>query len=73
MEVRRVPTADNIADPLTKLLRIKHHDRHVRGMGIRYIEIGSSASGRLLDLGMPKIQSGYCNDIVLMYLVIHIK
>ena len=37
VEVSRVSTVDNIADPLTKLLSIKHHDRHVRGMGIRYI------------------------------------
>ena len=31
------------------------------------LEIGSGASGRLLDLGMPLIQSGYCIDIVLMF------
>lgn len=37
VQVRRVPTEDNIADPLTKLLSVKHQDRHVRGMGIRYI------------------------------------
>ena len=38
VEVSRMPPADNIADPLTKLLSIKHHDRHVRGMGIRHMK-----------------------------------
>ena len=37
VKVSRVPTEENIADPLTKLLSVKHHDRHTRTMGIRYI------------------------------------
>ena len=37
MKICRVPTDDNIADPLTKPLPQSKHDYHTRGMGIRYL------------------------------------
>ncbi|KAG8485771.1 hypothetical protein CXB51_019116 [Gossypium anomalum] len=37
VEIYRVPTDDNIADPLTKPLTQQKHDRHTKSLGIRYI------------------------------------
>ena len=37
VKICRVPTDDNIADPLTKPLAQQKHDRHTRSMGIRYM------------------------------------
>ena len=37
VEIMRVPTDDNIADPLTKALSQQKHDRHTRSLGIRYM------------------------------------
>ena len=37
VKICRVPTDDNIADPLTKPLPQSKHDYHTRGMGIRYL------------------------------------
>ncbi|KAG8485641.1 hypothetical protein CXB51_018879 [Gossypium anomalum] len=37
VEIFRVPTDDNIADPLTKPLTQQKHDRHTKSLGIRYI------------------------------------
>ena len=34
----RVPTDDNVVDPLTKPLPQAKHDRHARFIGIRYID-----------------------------------
>ena len=35
IKMSRVPTDDNIADPLTKILPRAKHEQHVRSMGIR--------------------------------------
>ena len=35
----RVPTDDNVADPLTKPLPRAKHESHVRSMGMRYLEM----------------------------------
>ncbi|KAG8489272.1 hypothetical protein CXB51_017288 [Gossypium anomalum] len=37
VEICRVPTDDNIADPLTKPLTQQKHDHHTKSRGIRYI------------------------------------
>ena len=37
VNICRVPTDDNVADPLTKGLRQAKHEGHVRSMGIRYM------------------------------------
>ena len=37
VKICKVPTNDNIADPLTKPLPQSKHDYHTRGMGIRYL------------------------------------
>ena len=37
VKICRVPTDDNIADPLTKPLTQQRHDRHTRSLGIRYM------------------------------------
>ncbi|KAG8489112.1 hypothetical protein CXB51_017138 [Gossypium anomalum] len=37
VEICRVPTDDNIVDPLTKPLTQQKHDRHTKSLGIRYI------------------------------------
>ena len=37
VKICRVPTDDNIADPLTKALPQGKHDKHTRSIGIRYI------------------------------------
>ncbi|WRX10535.1 Reverse transcriptase [Theobroma cacao] len=36
--IKRIPTEDNIADPLTKALSQQKHNRHVENIGIRYID-----------------------------------
>ena len=36
MKICRVPTNDNIADPLTKPLPQLKYESHIRSMGIRY-------------------------------------
>ena len=36
VKICRVPTDDNIADPLTKALAQRKHDDHTRSLGIRY-------------------------------------
>ena len=38
VKICRVPTYDNVADPLTKPLPQAKHDRHARFIGIRYID-----------------------------------
>ena len=38
VKICRVPTDDNVADPLTKPLPPAKHDRHARFIGIRYID-----------------------------------
>ena len=38
VKICRVPTDDNVADPLTKPLPQEKHDRHARFIGIRYID-----------------------------------
>ena len=38
VKICRVPTYDNVADPLTKPLPQVKHDRHARFIGIRYID-----------------------------------
>ena len=38
VKICRVPTDDNVADPLTKPLPQAKHDRHARFIGIRYID-----------------------------------
>ena len=35
MKICRIPTLDNVADPLTKHLVPQKHDGHTRSMGIR--------------------------------------
>ena len=37
VKIDRVPTDENIADPLTKPLSQKKHDSHAHSYGIRYI------------------------------------
>ena len=37
VRICKVPTDDNIADPLTKPLMQQRHDRHTRSLGIRYL------------------------------------
>ena len=37
VKICRVPTDDNVADPLTKPLTQQRHDRHTRSIGIRYM------------------------------------
>ena len=37
VQISRVPTDDNVADPLTKPLSQRKHDRHVASSGIRYM------------------------------------
>ncbi|XP_052888003.1 secreted RxLR effector protein 161-like [Gossypium arboreum] len=37
VEICRVPTDDNIADPLTKSLTQQKHDCHTKSLGIRYM------------------------------------
>ena len=37
MKIERVPTKDNIADPLTKALPQQKHDGHAESLGIRYM------------------------------------
>ena len=36
VKICRVPTNDNVADPLTKPLPQAKHESHIRSMGIRY-------------------------------------
>ena len=36
VKICRVPTNDNVADPLTKPLLQAKHESHIRSMGIRY-------------------------------------
>ena len=36
MKICRVPTTDNVADPLTKSLPHPKHESHVRSMGISF-------------------------------------
>ena len=36
VKIYRVPTNDNVADPLTKPLPQPKHESHIRSMGIRY-------------------------------------
>ena len=36
VKISRVPTNDNVADPLTKPLPQAKHESHIRSMGIRY-------------------------------------
>ena len=38
VKICRVPTDDNVANPLTKPLPQEKHDRHARFIGIRYID-----------------------------------
>ena len=38
VKICRVPTDDNVADPLTKPLPHAKHDRHARFIGIKYID-----------------------------------
>ena len=38
VKICRVPTDDNVTDPLTKPLPQAKHDRHARFIGIRYID-----------------------------------
>ena len=38
VKICRVPTDDNVANPLTKPLPQAKHDRHARFIGIRYID-----------------------------------
>ena len=38
VKICRVPTEDNVADPLTKPLPQAKNDRHTRFIGIRYID-----------------------------------
>ena len=38
VKICRVPTDDNVADPLTKPLPQAKHDCHARFIGIRYID-----------------------------------
>ena len=38
VKICRVPTDDNVSDPLTKRLPQAKHDRHARFIGIRYID-----------------------------------
>ena len=38
VKICRVPTYDNVADPLTKPLPQAKRDRHARFIGIRYID-----------------------------------
>ncbi|KAK8631789.1 hypothetical protein V6N13_028568 [Hibiscus sabdariffa] len=49
VEICKVHTDDNIANPLTKPLSQQKHDCHTESLGIRYVSIGLSASGRLLE------------------------
>ena len=35
MKICKIPTDDNVADPLTKALVQAKHDRHVRSLGLR--------------------------------------
>ena len=37
VKICRVPTSDNVADPLTKALTQQKHDGHTRSMGIRFM------------------------------------
>ena len=37
VQICRVPTDDNIADPLTKALSQQKHERHLRSFGIKYM------------------------------------
>ena len=37
VKIERVPTEDNIADPLTKALPQQKHDGHAESLGIRYM------------------------------------
>ena len=37
VEIRKVHTDDNVADPLTKPLAQQKHDRHTESLGIRYV------------------------------------
>ena len=37
VKIERVPTEDNIVDPLTKALPQQKHDGHAESLGIRYM------------------------------------
>ena len=37
VKIERVPTEDNVADPLTKVLPQQKHDGHAKSLGIRYM------------------------------------
>ena len=37
IKIERVPTEDNVADPLTKALSQQKHDGHAESFGIRYM------------------------------------
>ena len=64
VKIGRVPTDDNVADPLTKPLPQAKHDRHARFIGIRYIDewayrkweiVSNSALGLLYGHGIVTI------------------
>lgn len=38
VRICRIPTDDNVADPLTKALAQQKHDSHMRSIGIRYMD-----------------------------------
>ena len=49
--MERVPTDDNVADPLMKVLSQCKFEHHLESMGIRYEGVISSRlSGRLLEI-----------------------
>ncbi|KAK9028101.1 hypothetical protein V6N11_067915 [Hibiscus sabdariffa] len=56
VEICKVNTDDNIADPLTKPLAQQKHDRHTESLGIRYAATTCPAGGLLIPLAQQNNQ-----------------
>ncbi|KAK8573047.1 hypothetical protein V6N12_029085 [Hibiscus sabdariffa] len=55
VEICKVHTDDNIADPLTKPLTQQKHDRHTESLGIRYISPVKIQGSRFLRLNEERV------------------
>ena len=69
--MERVPSTDNIVDPLTKPLAQEVFERHCICMGLMYKHvIRFSRSGRLMDIMWPASQSHF--DLLFLFIEMYL-
>ncbi|KAK9003876.1 hypothetical protein V6N11_018772 [Hibiscus sabdariffa] len=67
VEICKVHTDDNIADPLTKPLAQQKHDRHTESLGIRYYDVPTNGKSKSKGKDALKPEKGISKEAKCFY------